>query len=154
MSAAVAHSLCGPELRLTTARPDNSDHRIQWRATSLTEHHSSTGDFWHGHEDYDIGNEPSPYLMTHGRVFLHRHLPTNPTLADFGCWGGRHLKLLYGLTGSDGKVVGIDGPWAWARLADAESIAGHLEPSRVTLVRQRLDRLNALSSFGPVCFRV
>lgn len=114
------------------------------------------GGFWHRHGSYDIGRQPDSYLVSHGRAFLLRHVPRSPRLADFGCWGGRHLDILSQIAGSEGETIGIDGPWAWERLGEAVAVARKLG-SNVKVIQQDLDDLHDLATesvHGGICWRV
>jgi SAM-dependent methyltransferase len=89
-----------------------------------------TGNIWHRGEDYDILGESEP-LRDVGVDWLIEKIVElgvqRPLLVDFGCWSGRHLRLLerVGRECSEYKdqaretVVGIDQPFAKERVAEA-----------------------------------
>lgn len=86
---------------------------------------------WHGEGDYDILGE-SPRLRKHGKPWLCQRLAAlpeidRPVVVDFGCWSGRHLRMLEQVASSCATeksharetVIGIDEPFADARVAEA-----------------------------------
>jgi SAM-dependent methyltransferase len=78
--------------------------------------------------------------LKYGVPFIEESLVNNsmnvkhPVLVDFGCWSGRHLKLLQniaeGVSGktSDNSVIGVDEEFAEERLKEARKLnkAAHL----------------------------
>ncbi len=78
--------------------------------------------FWcGGAKDYNIGSAPSRYVSTKGKNFLAEHLSGRGRVADFGCWTGRNIPVLSELAGTDGEVVGVDGPWARQQMTKAKT---------------------------------
>jgi SAM-dependent methyltransferase len=93
----------------------------------------SPGSIWRSGGDYDISGA-STYLRQLGAPFLSSQLAASdeldaerPVLVDFGCWSGRHLRLLERVAESNGsttgdareRVIGIDEPHARERLEEA-----------------------------------
>ena len=88
--------------------------------------------FWRSGKDYDIEAE-SRQLQQWGEPFLIHTLQVSDTLehrrplvADFGCWSGRHLRLLERVAESGHleanahlRVIGIDEQFAAERLREA-----------------------------------
>lgn len=70
---------------------------------------------WWGGGVYDIGGDPSPYVVADGFGFLQVHYRGGP-VADMGCWTGRHIPVLDRLGGT---VEGIDRLLAGEMLAQA-----------------------------------
>jgi SAM-dependent methyltransferase len=89
-----------------------------------------TGNIWHGGDDYDILGE-SRQLREGGEGWLRETLgrlgERRPVAVDFGCWSGRHLRLLERVAAACAEfpdqaresVIGIDEPFAEARVAEA-----------------------------------
>jgi SAM-dependent methyltransferase len=89
-----------------------------------------TGNIWHRGEDYDILGE-SDALRDEGVPWLCEQLKRlkveRPVVVDFGCWSGRHLRLLESVAAYCSKfpeqaresVIGIDEPFAKERVAEA-----------------------------------
>jgi SAM-dependent methyltransferase len=91
-----------------------------------------SGNIWHGGDDYDILGE-SKQLRDVGEPWLYERLKglgqRRPVVVDFGCWSGRHLRLLERVAASCAEypdqaresVIGIDEPFAEARVAEART---------------------------------
>jgi len=68
---------------------------------------------WHTGEDYEIDPKPSGYVVERGFAFLGSSIQFSSapsTVADFGCWRGRHLPGLADIVGPWGVAIGVDRP--------------------------------------------
>ncbi|MCA9700584.1 MAG: class I SAM-dependent methyltransferase [Myxococcales bacterium] len=113
---------------------------------------------FHSAGDYSLGDELDPYVTHEGFPFIGKHVETGCTLADFGCWGGRHLEGLREIAGPDGKILAIDGGWAFERLATL--YAKPLVSADDSIVEVRIMGVSDLDEFddgtidGAICWRV
>ena len=112
---------------------------------------------WHSGKDYDIGGE-SIILKEKGVPFIKSILKddpglnnSDPSIVDFGCWSGRHVKLLKRIARDKGEVIGIDAPFAKDRLTEAKNTYKGIEFKDTGILDTQL---SPSSIDAAICWRV